>query len=102
MWIEETDTGATIQFHIIYISDHIPINSPLDRSAIATTQTRYHRQGNSPMLPRILSEESWEGLTYTELSREGHFLAGAEVYVDDDVQTSVSFIVIVLIQEADG
>ncbi|PZD70873.1 hypothetical protein C1752_08867 [Acaryochloris thomasi RCC1774] len=54
------------------------------------------------MLPRILSEESWEGLTYTELSREGHFLAGAEVYVDDDVQTSVSFIVIVLIQEADG
>ncbi|WP_146242454.1 ribonuclease catalytic domain-containing protein, partial [Acaryochloris thomasi] len=56
IWCEETDTGATLQVHISDVSDRIPQNTPLDYSAIATTQTRYHKQGNSPMLPRILSE----------------------------------------------
>ncbi|PZD70650.1 Ribonuclease R [Acaryochloris thomasi RCC1774] len=58
IWCEETDTGATIQVHISDVSDRIPLNSPLDQSAIATTQTRYYRQGNTPMLPRVLSENA--------------------------------------------
>ncbi|MGB7414262.1 MAG: RNB domain-containing ribonuclease [Thermosynechococcaceae cyanobacterium] len=56
IWCEETDTGAIIQVHISDVAESIPFGSPLDQGAIATTQTRYHREGNDPMLPRILSE----------------------------------------------
>ena len=58
IWIETTDTGAIAQVHISDVSEHIPLNSPLDQGAIALTQTRYHRQGNDPMLPRVLSESA--------------------------------------------
>ena len=56
IWLEETEAGATLSVHISDVSDHIQISSPIDESAIASTQTRYHRQGNDPMLPRMLSE----------------------------------------------
>lgn len=58
IWIEPTDTGAIAQIHISDVSEHIPPGTPLDQSAIASTQTRYHAKGNDPMLPRILSENA--------------------------------------------
>ncbi|MGB7415643.1 MAG: RNB domain-containing ribonuclease, partial [Thermosynechococcaceae cyanobacterium] len=58
IWCQETDTGAIIQVHISDVAEHIPANSPLDESAIATTTTKYHREGNDPMLPRVLSENA--------------------------------------------
>ncbi len=42
IWIEETERGATISVHIADVEEHIPLNSPLDLSEIATTQTHHN------------------------------------------------------------
>ncbi|PZD70444.1 Ribonuclease R [Acaryochloris thomasi RCC1774] len=39
IWLEETETGATLQVHISDVSEHIPPGTPLDESAIATTRS---------------------------------------------------------------
>ena len=55
-WIDEDDHGATLSVHISDVAEIIPIGSALDREAIARVHTRYFKDHNSPMLPRILSE----------------------------------------------
>ncbi len=56
IWIEPTDTGARLSVHISDVAEFIPAGSALDHDAIAKVHTRYHTVGNSPMLPRHLSE----------------------------------------------
>ncbi|NJM68352.1 MAG: RNB domain-containing ribonuclease, partial [Acaryochloris sp. RU_4_1] len=57
IWIEPTDSGAILSVHIADVSELIEVGSILDEVAIARTTTRYFSMGNSPMLPRPLSED---------------------------------------------
>ncbi|MCM1984807.1 RNB domain-containing ribonuclease [Lyngbya confervoides] len=56
IWVQDHPQGVVISVHIADVSEFIPLDSPLDRAAIARTQTRYLKQGSDPMLPKLLSE----------------------------------------------
>ena len=55
--IESTPTGAIASIHIADVAELVTIGSPLDKVALARTQTRYLSRGNIPMLPHALSED---------------------------------------------
>ncbi|MFK8185431.1 MAG: RNB domain-containing ribonuclease [Phormidesmis sp.] len=55
--IEATPTGAIASVHIADVAELVTIGSPLDKVALARTQTRYLSRGNIPMLPHALSED---------------------------------------------
>jgi len=55
--IESTLTGAIASVHIADVAELVTIGSPLDKVALARTQTRYLSRGNIPMLPHALSED---------------------------------------------
>ena len=57
IYIEATPTGAIASIHIADVSELVTMGSPLDKVALARTQTRYLRRGNIPMLPPALSED---------------------------------------------
>ena len=55
--IEATPTGAIASVHIADVAELVTVGSPLDKVALARTQTRYLSRGNIPMLPHALSED---------------------------------------------
>ena len=55
--IEATPTGAIASIHIADVAELVTVGSPLDKVALARTQTRYLSRGNIPMLPHALSED---------------------------------------------
>ena len=57
IYIESTPTGAIASIHIADVAELVTVGSPLDKVALARTQTRYLRRGNVPMLPHALSED---------------------------------------------
>ena len=57
IWIVPTTSGAIVSVHIADVSELVEMGSILDKVAIARTTTRYFRTGNTPMLPRPLSED---------------------------------------------
>ena len=57
IYLEATPTGATASIHIADVAELVTASSPLDKVALARTQTRYLRRGNIPMLPHALSED---------------------------------------------
>ena len=50
-------TGAIASIHIADVAELVTMGSPLDKVALARTQTRYLKRGNVPMLPHALSED---------------------------------------------
>ena len=66
IWIEPTASGAILSVHIADVSELIEVGSILDQVAIARTTTRYFSTGNTPMLPRPLSEDKLSLLEYQE------------------------------------
>jgi len=57
IYIESTPTGSIASVHIADVSELVTLGSPLDKVALARTQTRYLSRGNIPMLPPALSED---------------------------------------------
>lgn len=55
--IEATPTGVIASVHIADVAELVTVGSPLDKVALARTQTRYLKRGNVPMLPHALSED---------------------------------------------
>ena len=55
--LETTPTGATASIHIADVAELVTVGSPIDKVALARTQTRYLSRGNIPMLPPTLSED---------------------------------------------
>ena len=57
IYIESTPMGAIASIHIADVAELVTVGSPLDKVALARTQTRYLRRGNVPMLPHALSKD---------------------------------------------
>jgi ribonuclease R len=57
IYLEAIPTGAIVCIHIADVAELVTIGSPLDKVALARTQTRYLSRGNIPMLPPALSED---------------------------------------------
>ncbi|MEL6555910.1 MAG: RNB domain-containing ribonuclease [Cyanobacteria bacterium J06621_11] len=57
IYFEATPTGGIASIHIADVSELVTIGTPLDKVALARTQTRYLSHGNIPMLPPALSED---------------------------------------------
>ena len=55
--LEATPTGAIASIHIADVAELVTVGSPIDKVALARTQTRYLSRGNIPMLPPALSED---------------------------------------------
>ena len=66
IWIEPTACGAIVSVHIADVSEIVEMGAILDKVAIARTTTRYFSTGNTPMLPRPLSEDKLSLLEYQE------------------------------------
>ena len=57
IWVEESAEGTTVYVSIADVASTVTVESPLNQSAYERIGTQYFRTGNSPMLPRELSEQ---------------------------------------------
>ena len=57
IYLEAPPTGAIASIHIADVAELVTVGSPIDKVALARTQTRYLSRGNIPMLPPALSED---------------------------------------------
>lgn len=64
VWAEPLGDGWHVMVMIADVTKMVPFRSEIDQLAMARVETRYYASGNSPMLPRRLSDQElslWPG-----------------------------------------
>lgn len=93
LWVEKVEGGWQVDVTIADVASAVPLGSEHDEQARRMVTTKYFATGNSPMLPRDLSEDScslWAGRERNGISIRMHLSETFDVLDSEVVASTLS------------